>query len=79
MTSTDSISAGGSEGNVRLFVPQTDIEAVSGILTFNPGETEKSLVLKINGDNIAEDNETFRLMIQGNDENSHALPSEASK
>ena len=79
MASTDSISAGGSEGNVRLFVPQTDIEAVSGILTFNPGETEKSFVLKINGDNIAEDNETFRLMIQGNDENSHALPSEASK
>lgn len=68
LNASDYIPAGGSEGNVRLFTPQTDIVAKGGILRFEPGETEKVVTIKINGDNIKEPNEKFKFMIQaGND------------
>lgn len=79
MSSSDSLLVGISEGNVRLFTPQKDIEAKSGFVTFSPGETEKTITLTVNGDDLSEDDETFRLMIQGNNEKSYILPSESSK
>lgn len=37
----------------------TDYVATSGTLTFNPGETSKSVAVVVNGDNIDETNETY--------------------
>ncbi len=78
-SSTDSIPAGGSEGNVRLFTPQTDIVAKSGTLLFNPGETVKSVVLEVNGDNLKEDNEIFKFMLQSGNNTGHIDPDSAGK
>jgi hypothetical protein len=79
LNSTDSIPAGGSEGNVRIFTPQTDIEAQSGTLIFNVGETEKEVTLTINGDNIKESNETFRFMLQSGNNTGHIDPDSVGK
>tara|TARA_Y100001960_G_scaffold333998_2_gene443334 strand:- start:27907 stop:29361 length:1455 start_codon:yes stop_codon:yes gene_type:complete len=78
-SSTDSIPAGGSEGNVRIFTPQKDIEAQSGTLIFNAGETEKEVTLTINGDNIKESNETFRFMLQSGNDTGHIDPDSMGK
>tara|TARA_Y100001960_G_scaffold333998_2_gene443332 strand:- start:24725 stop:26194 length:1470 start_codon:yes stop_codon:yes gene_type:complete len=78
-TSTDSIPAGGSEGNVRLFTPQTDIVAQSGTLLFNAGEIEKEVTLTINGDNIKEENEVFRFIIQSGNNTGHVDPDSEGK
>lgn len=67
LAETDSIPAGYSEGNVRIFTPTTDIIATSGVVTFAAGETEKIVTLQINGDGIKENNETFKFMIQAGD------------
>lgn len=64
LSSTESIPAGGSEGNVRLFTPTTDIIATSGVITFAAGEVEKFVTLQVNGDSVKENNETFKFMIQ---------------
>src|SRR5439155_63365 len=37
----------------------SDYQAVSGTLTFAPGETSKTITVLVNGDRLAETNETF--------------------
>jgi len=78
-SSTDSIPAGGSEGNVRLFTPQTDIVAQSGTLLFNAGETEKEVTLTINGDDLKEENEVFKFMLQSGNNTGHIDPDSVGK
>lgn len=77
--STDYIPAGFSEGNVRLFTPKTDIVATRGTLKFLAGETEKSVTIKINGDNLKEEDESFRFMIESGDNTGYLNPSENDK
>lgn len=67
LTETSSIPAGGSEGNVRLLTPTVDIVATSGSITFAPGETEKIVTLQVVGDNVKEENETFKFMVTAKD------------
>ena len=38
---------------------RSDYVATSGVLTFNPGETTKTLAVMVNGDTFSEPNETF--------------------
>lgn len=42
-----------------------DFQSHSGTLTFNPGETAKTITVLVNGDRIAEQNETFSLDLSG--------------
>src|SRR5262249_53693092 len=37
----------------------SDYQAASGTLTFAPGETSKTITVRVNGDRLAEPNETF--------------------
>ena len=78
-SSTDSIPAGGSEGNVRLLTPQKDIEAKSGVITFAPGETEKAISILVNGDNVKENDEKFKIILQSGDDTGHIDPDSAGK
>ena len=71
LSSDDYLPAGGSEGNVRLFTPQTDIIAKTETLTFSPGETEKIFKISINGDKVKENDEVFKVMIQASNSLSH--------
>ncbi|WP_431860271.1 cellulase family glycosylhydrolase [Azospirillum sp.] len=41
----------------------SDYTAASGTLTFNPGETTKTVAVKVLGDNVAEGTETFSLKL----------------
>lgn len=41
----------------------SDFQAASGTLTFNPGETSKTITVLVNGDRLAEANETFQLSL----------------
>jgi hypothetical protein len=47
-----------------------DYIAKSGRLTFNPGETTKTITIEVNGDNKKESDETFYLGLFGNSSNS---------
>ena len=46
-----------------------DGSAKTGTLTFNPGETTKTITIVVNGDNRKEANETFYLDLFGNSSN----------
>ena len=46
-----------------------DYIAKTGALTFNPGETTKTITTLVNGDNKKEANETFYLDLFGNSSN----------
>ncbi len=63
MNSNDYIYAGWSEGNVRLFTPIQDYIGTSQNLTFIAGETEKEIIVTINGDDLAEADETFKIVL----------------
>ena len=43
----------------------SDYATTSGVLTFNPGETTKTVTVVVNGDGIAEPNETFFVNLTG--------------
>jgi hypothetical protein len=43
----------------------SDYQAASGMLTFAPGETEKTITVQVNGDRLAEPNETFIVNLSG--------------
>jgi ELWxxDGT repeat protein len=43
----------------------SDYQAASGTLTFAPGETSKSFTVLVNGDQLGEPNETFRVNLSG--------------
>jgi hypothetical protein len=43
----------------------TDYQPTSGTLTFAPGETSKAITVQINGDRLAEPNETFVINLSG--------------
>lgn len=43
----------------------SDYVAASGTLTFNPGETSKTIPITINGDSVVEPDETFTLQLTG--------------
>ena len=47
-----------------------DYIAQTGTLTFNPGETTKTITIVVNGDSKKEANETFYLDLFGNSNNS---------
>ena len=49
----------------------SDYIAKSGTLTFNPGETKKTITIEVKGDSKKEANETFYLDPSGN--SSHSL------
>ena len=63
MSSNDYIHAGWSEGNVRLFTPIQDYIGTSKDLTFIAGEIEKEISVTINGDDLAEADETFKIVL----------------
>ena len=46
-------------------VSDTEQVARSGTLTFNPGETSKTITIEVKGDNKKEANETFYLDLFG--------------
>ncbi len=48
----------------------TDYVAKTGTLTFNPGETTKTITIVVKGDNKSEPDETFYLDLFGNSSNS---------
>ncbi len=41
----------------------SDYQAASGTLTFNPGETSKTVVVNVFGDNVVEQDETFQVVL----------------
>ncbi len=43
----------------------SDYQAKSGVLTFNPGETSKTISVAVNGDVVYEPNETFTVHLSG--------------
>ena len=43
----------------------SDYVTTSGVLTFNPGETTKTVTVVVNGDGVAEPNETFFVNLTG--------------
>jgi hypothetical protein len=43
----------------------SDYLATSGTLTFNPGETTKTIDVTVNGDTVPEPNETFNVNLSG--------------
>ena len=47
-----------------------DYVAKTGTLTFNPGETTRTITIKVKGDNKKEADETFYLDLFGNSSNS---------
>ena len=47
-----------------------DYVARAGTITFNPGETSKTITIVVNGDNKKEANEVFYLDLFGNSSNS---------
>jgi hypothetical protein len=53
---TITVSYGTADGNATA---GSDYVATSGTLTFNPGETSKSIAVPITGDNVDETNETY--------------------
>lgn len=63
LSRSGSIHAGWSEGNVRLFKPVQDLVAFSQELHFAPGETKKEIQITINGDNLAEGDEQFKILL----------------
>jgi hypothetical protein len=48
----------------------SDYVAKTGTLTFNPGETTKTITIAVNGDSKKEADETFQLELHGNSSNS---------
>src|SRR5439155_20448078 len=48
----------------------SDYVAKTGTLTFNPGETAKTITIEVKGDSKKEANETFYLDLYGNSSNS---------
>src|SRR4029078_4220497 len=46
-------------------VSPSDYTATSGTLTFNPGETSKTITVTVNGDCLQENNETFLVNLSG--------------
>lgn len=67
LSSSDSIHAGGSEGNVRLFTPVQDLEGFTQDILFRAGETEKFIEITINGDDLREEDETFKIILSNPD------------
>jgi hypothetical protein len=53
----------------------TDYQAVSGTLTFNPGETLKSIEVQVIGDQLTEPDETFQVNLTGATGATIAVPS----
>jgi subtilisin family serine protease len=49
----------------------TDYVANSGIVTFNPGETSKTIAVAVNGDDTVEANETFYVNLTGASANAY--------
>jgi Calx-beta domain/FG-GAP-like repeat/FG-GAP repeat len=45
--------------------PGSDYQATSGTLTFNPGETSKTITVLVNGDRLGEPNETLFVNLSG--------------
>jgi hypothetical protein len=43
----------------------SDYQPASGTLTFAPGETSKTITVRVNGDRLAEQNETFAVNLSG--------------
>jgi Ca2+-binding RTX toxin-like protein len=56
----------------------TDYAAASGTVTFNPGETSKTVLVNVNGDVAQESDETVTLTLSGNSSNSTILVSSAT-
>jgi serralysin len=46
-------------------IADSDYTATSGILTFNPGETSKTVSVQVVGDTLSESNETFSVNLSG--------------
>jgi chitinase len=43
----------------------SDYQANSGLLTFNPGQTSRTVTVLVNGDRVGEPNETFSINLSG--------------
>lgn len=67
LSSSDSIAAGGSEGNVKLFTPVQDYIGISEDIVFLPGEKKKTIKIILNGDDLAEGNEQFKIVLTSPD------------
>lgn len=73
MTFTVTLSAASSQtvtvnyatADETATVANNDYQAASGTVTFNPGETSKSITLTIVGDNDTEPDETFNVTLSG--------------
>lgn len=67
LNASGSIHAGWSEGNVKLFTPVQDYIGLTKDLVFAPGETLKTIEITINGDDLAEIDETFKIILSSPD------------
>jgi hypothetical protein len=58
-TVTVDYSTADGTGSAAATTADNDYQAKSGTITFNPGETSKTITILVNGDNKYEQNETF--------------------
>src|SRR5436190_18124293 len=63
-SSAQSITVAYATGNGTA-TAGNDFQAASGILTFSPGETSKTITVLVNGDRLAEPDETFAVNLTG--------------
>jgi probable HAF family extracellular repeat protein len=64
-TETVSVTFATANGSATAGPPQADYQANSGTVSFAPGETSKTITVLVNGDRMAEPNETFFINLSG--------------
>jgi probable HAF family extracellular repeat protein len=62
--STQTVTVNWTTANGTATAP-SDYQAVSGILTFDPGQTTRTVTVLVKGDRVAEPNETFLINLSG--------------
>jgi uncharacterized membrane protein len=64
-TETVTVAYATADGTATAGPPQADYQAASGTLTFAPGETSKTITVRVIGDRLPEPNETFVVNLSG--------------
>ena len=69
-TGSDTVSGTAADDTVNGTAAGDDYVARTGTITFNPGETTKTITIEVKGDSKKEADETFYLDLFGNSSNS---------